>query len=69
MPDQDTEIFVELKKKYKGVVFKRRAVMTMEEARAYLHHGEKPEANGQILSENRLVFKYVSSETEHVPGL
>ena len=51
VPDNDTKVFVELKKKYKGVVFKRRTVMTMDEARAYLHHGEKPSEHDQILNE------------------
>ena len=51
VPEKDTEIFIELKKKYKGIVFKRRAVMTMDEARTYLQNGQKPASNDQILSE------------------
>ncbi len=51
VPDKDTDVFVELKKKFKGVVYKRRVVMTMEEAGAYLISGKKPSGSDQILSE------------------
>lgn len=37
----DTEVFVEIKKKYKGVVYKRRISMTKETADRYLLKGEK----------------------------
>ncbi len=45
-----SEVFLELKKKYKGVVYKRRAVMTLAEAERYLAQGEKPHES-QIMSE------------------
>lgn len=37
----DTQVFVELKKKYDSVVYKRRIGMTQEEADRYLLHGEQ----------------------------
>ena len=41
VPGPDGTVFVELKKKYKGVVYKRRVAMTAGEAAAYLS-GEAP---------------------------
>ena len=43
-------VFLELKKKYDGVVYKRRAAMTLAEAERYLIMGIKPFEN-QIMSE------------------
>ena len=45
-----SEVFLELKKKYKGVVYKRRAVMTLAEAERYLAQGVKPRES-QIMAE------------------
>ncbi len=50
-PNENSEIFLEIKKKYKGLVNKRRAVLSAEEARAYLQEGRKPQQNSQILRE------------------
>lgn len=47
---EDSTVFLELKKKYGGVVYKRRAAMTLGEARAYLSRGTKP-FESQIMSE------------------
>lgn len=44
---QDGEVFVELKKKYKSVVYKRRITMTEEESRNYFHKKESS-TNTQI---------------------
>ena len=41
VPDADGEVFVELKKKYQGMVYKRRIAMRAREATAYLA-GEAP---------------------------
>ena len=43
-------VFLELKKKYGGVVYKRRAAMTLTEAERYLRTGIKP-FESQIMSE------------------
>ena len=45
-----SRVFLELKKKYKGVVYKRRAVMTLQEAERYLEEGAKP-FDSQIMDE------------------
>lgn len=41
VPKDDDRVFVELKKKYKGIVYKRRVTMTAKEAELYLA-GEAP---------------------------
>ena len=46
----DTKVFLELKKKFGGVVYKRRAVMTLAEAERYLRDGARP-FESQIMSE------------------
>lgn len=42
-PGADTEAFVEIKKKYDHIVYKRRVAMTYSEAQAYLDGGAAPE--------------------------
>lgn len=49
-PTMDDHVFLEIKKKFKGVVYKRREVMTLREAMAYIEHGEKP-CDSQIMRE------------------
>ena len=46
----DSTVFLELKKKFGGVVYKRRASMTLKEAERYLRMGIKP-FESQIMSE------------------
>ena len=36
VPDENSKVFVELKKKFKGIVYKRRVTMTAAQAREYL---------------------------------
>ena len=48
--DGDT-VFLEIKKKFKGVVYKRRIVLPYREAKAYLNDGTPPSATGQIFRE------------------
>lgn len=48
--DTDT-VFVELKKKYKGIVYKRRVAMTLREAEYYLDYGIKLKMDNQIFRE------------------
>ena len=47
---EDT-VFVELKKKYNGIVYKRRVSMTLQEAKQYLLRGKQPHTSCQILKE------------------
>ncbi len=76
VPEEDTVVFAELKKKYKGVVYKRRIELTMAEARKYFYKGEYPETDSQILREidytkNHLDLKarvYIAYEREAYSG-
>lgn len=47
----DSIVFLELKKKCGGIVYKRRVSMRLEEARKYLYQGVYPESDSQILRE------------------
>ncbi|MGX7419157.1 VTC domain-containing protein [Carnobacterium gallinarum] len=51
VPSQQDKVFMELKKKFNGVVYKRRAAMTLAETSAYLTSGDSPIANEQIMQE------------------
>lgn len=51
IPDAGGTVFIELKKKYKGVVYKRRIDMTLEAATEYLVQSRAPENMGQIARE------------------
>ena len=51
VPGPGDPVFVELKKKFKGVVYKRRVEMSAEEAEAYLAGKSRPERDDQILRE------------------
>lgn len=50
IPREDGKVFLELKKKYKGVVYKRRISMTLAEAERYIYSGVRTE-NSQIMRE------------------
>lgn len=47
----DSDSFLELKKKYKGIVYKRRMMLPLREAKKFLEEGILPEENNQILRE------------------
>ena len=49
-PGEDTRVFLELKKKFKGTVYKRREGMTYAEAKAYIEGGPPPR-DTQIMRE------------------
>ena len=51
VPAPEDAVFLELKKKFQGVVYKRRAVMTLPQVQAYLRDGVRPQQDGQILDE------------------
>ncbi len=51
VPDKDCEAFIEIKKKYKGVVYKRRVSMSLSEAENFLNNGVYPKKDSQILRE------------------
>ena len=49
-PDKQSRVFFEIKKKYKGVVYKRRVEMTLGDAEQYIESGKIP-VESQIMSE------------------
>lgn len=55
VPGLEDKVFLEIKKKYGGVVNKRRTALTLQEAYEYMDNGklptEKPYINGQVLRE------------------
>lgn len=51
VPKRDDTVFIEIKKKYDGVVYKRRVEMTLKDAEAYLYHGIHPDKHCQIMRE------------------
>lgn len=51
VPNDQDEVFVELKKKFDSVVYKRRTVMCAVDAVSYIHDGLIPEQEDQICRE------------------
>lgn len=51
IPGMESMVFLEIKKKYKKVVNKRRIQLTLQEAYDYVEHGIHPAADSQILRE------------------
>lgn len=47
----DSRVFLEIKKKFDGVVYKRRVSMTFKESEEYFNNGIKPSDNRQIINE------------------
>lgn len=58
VPREDTKVFLELKKKYKGVVYKRREKLTMKEAEEYLLRTKIPPRDTQIFREIDYTLKF-----------
>lgn len=56
--DVDSTVYIEIKKKYKGVVNKRRVGMLLEDAQRYLQLGYRPALQSQILSEIDYFLKF-----------
>lgn len=63
IPEQHSTVYVELKKKYKGVVYKRREDMVLSEAEAYLYRGWKPGFDSQVLREIDWFLSYYGQIT------
>lgn len=51
IPRPSDPVFLELKKKFDGIVYKRRIQLTLTELRNYLAQGRQPGTQGQILKE------------------
>ncbi len=58
VPDKDSKVFVELKKKYKGVVYKRRVDMSLIDSYEFVNFGVNPGKNPQIEKEIAYFLKY-----------
>ncbi|MBQ5332718.1 MAG: polyphosphate polymerase domain-containing protein [Oscillospiraceae bacterium] len=56
----DSEVFMELKKKYKGIVYKRRAAIALSEAESYIRSGKIP-TDSQIFREIEYFRSYYSA--------
>lgn len=54
----DSPIFLEIKKKYRGVVYKRRTSMPMYQAKHFLENGVLPENSDQISQEIDYFLKF-----------
>lgn len=51
IPGEEDEVFLELKKKWDGIVYKRRVPMTLKEAKAYIEQGIWPDHDEQMMRE------------------
>ena len=51
VPKEQDQVFVEIKKKFDSVVYKRRTAMTLKEAEAYLYNGTHPDIDCQVMKE------------------
>lgn len=58
VPDDETNSFIEIKKKFKGVVYKRRIHMPYKKAYDYLVNGVSPEMDTQIFKEIEWFLKF-----------
>ncbi len=63
VPDKNSNVFLELKKKYKGEVFKRRVSMSGTDYERYLKNGCRPDVSQQVLGE----IEYFISLYQPVP--
>ena len=59
-PAMDDHVFLEIKKKYKGVVYKRREIMTLRDAMTYIEDGRKP-CDSQIMREIDYAMRFYRS--------
>lgn len=54
MPEEEKTVFAEIKKKYNGVVYKRRIPMLLKDARRYLYYGIRPETEKTEFTERQI---------------
>ncbi len=62
IPGNRDKVFMELKKKYDGVVYKRRVVMEASAAQRYISHGIQPEHEEQIHHEIDWFMRFYQPE-------
>lgn len=58
IPSMEDNVFLEIKKKYKGIVGKRRITLKLKDFYNYIEKGIKPDCNKQILEELDYCFKH-----------
>lgn len=58
IPTEDSTVFVEIKKKYDGIVYKRRITMSLRDAYRYLFNGIRTPENSQIKREIDYFISY-----------
>lgn len=58
IPDGNSTVFVELKKKYKGIVYKRRSDMTLDQSKAFFNDSFSTKKNVQIENELKYFLSY-----------
>lgn len=63
------KVFMELKKKTGGIVHKRRAVMTLQEAYNFISSGKRPEINGYMNEQVANEIEYFLSRNEVSPAV
>lgn len=51
VPDADSRVFLEMKRKFKGEVYKRRVTLRYRELQAYIATGERPAGQAQVFAE------------------
>ncbi len=57
VPKKNSKVFLEIKKKYKGIVGKRRICISLKDLYIYLETGKYPDCNKQIMDEIDYCFK------------
>lgn len=57
VPDDNARVFFEIKKKHKGIVYKRRIDLPYQKVLDYIYRGEKP-CNSQIMQEIDYAMKF-----------
>lgn len=66
IPGKNDIVFLEMKKKYDGIVYKRRIPLRLKDAESYLYHGKKPKAEErqekQIINELDFMMKKLRLE-------
>ena len=50
-PNEEDKVYLELKKKWKGIVYNRRISLRLKEAKDYFYRGVMPKEQGQIMKE------------------
>ncbi len=58
IPGEEDLVFLELKKKWDGIVYKRRVPMTLKEARDYIEQGVWPDHDSQMMREMDYFMKF-----------